>query len=257
MKKSIFLGCILIAALSFTSCENSKNGGDLTINVKVENGADYNKLVDEVSAINYIYTEVYDPYWDYWYYTRQDFYIATGTYKNGGFKLTLPKQIDNRLFNNFDYDIDIPSGVSVSNTNVKTATVDRFKAYKNTEYVDDLFYGYINYTVTNYYEVFVSYIYVDADVKITGSYKYNGPYYDEDYTETEEYDANLKKGWNTVYMIYDVTAKKEVQTFTTKKPKADLKWYFEEETVFYAPEKAKQKDNKPNERGFRSFKLFQ
>jgi len=30
-----------------------------------------------------------------------------------------------------------------------------------------------------------------------------------------------------------------------------------EEDAYYAPEKAKQKDNKPNPRGFRSFKLFQ
>ena len=280
MKKSIFLGGILIAALSFTSCESSKNGGDLTINAKVENGADFNNLVDEVRALGGIRVKTwYYEDWDEWYYEWQEVIITSGFYKNGGFKLTLPvKELDIRLLEDFDHQLqefgcyieDMPSkSISISNKNVNAAIVECFEAYKNNEYVDDLLYGYINYTLAGYNQTFAGYIYVDADVKITGSYTYEDDYYyNEDYTETEKYDANLKKGWNTVYMTYEGTAKKEVKTFTTKKPKVDLKWYFEENIAFYSPENGnqetvqevkqkvvKQKENK-HLRGFRSFKLF-
>jgi len=156
-----------------------------------------------------------------------------------------------------DIDFNNAFGVSVSSNNFKAATVDYFEAYKNNYYVDGLLYGYENYTLTSYNETMVSYIYVNVDVKITGTYKEN----DYRYDYTEEYNANLKAGWNTVYMIYKGTSKSDTQIFTTQKPNTDLKWYFGDDIGGgyyddFAPTKENQNENKPTERGFRSFELF-
>jgi len=206
MKKSIFFAAILIAALGFTGCGGSdKNGGSLKITAKVENGANYNNLVDEVRAVQSV--------------SGDDITIATAPYKNGGFKITLPEKIDERLLR----PTIMPTGVTVSNTNVKTTALYGFGAYKSNIFVDAL----VQFNVELYPQelTLAAYLYVDADVKITGAHA------------LETYDCDLKKGWNTVYGIQNFIARS--MKYTTKKPKIDLKWYFADDLglVSSAPSK--------------------
>jgi len=215
MKKSIIFGSILVAALSLASCENSKNGGNLTINAKVVNGALYNDFVDEVRAVGTVRTT--------WY----NITIATGTYKNGGFKLKLTDEIDERLYNNyFDFSV-LPSGLTVTNTAIKSVWVDYFEAYRKNVYAGSLYHNDGLYTSPHIKSnrippgittTSVSYLYVDADVKCTGSYideKYGVPL-------STKVDMDLKKGWNTVYLIKEEAS----ETLTTKKPDVELKWWY-------------------------------
>jgi len=192
MKKILFLTAILFTALSFTSCEKSRNGGSLTIDAKVENGHYLNNSVDEVRAM-----------WS-------EIMIASAPFENGGFKITLPEEIDERTLRPITlyFEWEISNGIKISNENVEMTRISYFKAYKNNEYIDADF-SFYGRSKTKYGSV--SFIYVDTDVKITGSFKNNG--------NTFEYDLDLKKGWNTAYQTGG--------GMTTKKPNIDFKWHFD------------------------------
>jgi hypothetical protein len=223
MKKTFFWATILVA-LIFAGCDKSGNGGDLKITASVENGSALNALIDEVRVTEHINEDG----------EGTDVIIATAPFKNGGFTITLPDKIDERLIELlFD---ETPSSITVSNKDVAGIfLIDEFSAYKSNEYVGEIFCGYEQGTETNYMGVRVAYVFVDADVKVTGSY--TDPE-DEDWTEI--YDVNLKKGWNTVYLIETEDENGWSGTCTTTKPSADLKWYFDGGN-YYAPRKATKK----------------
>ena len=190
----------LFAALSFTGCENnSKNGGSLTINAKVEDGNSINNFVDEVYAIDY----------------SQEIIIASAPYKNGGFKITLPEKIDERLlFQITDYfEEEIDGGVKVSNKYASITNINHFAGYKNNE---DVFAFYLEGGNSEKH-VTVFYFYVDTDVQIIGAFE------PEWWFQPIKYNMNLKKGWNTVYYIYKGGG---IDTRTTQKPDIDLKWCY-------------------------------
>ena len=220
MKRFLFSAAILCAVLGFTSCGDSKNGGDLTVDAKVANGKLVSSQIDEVRAMGYIYSE----------YSSNDIIIATAPFKNGGFKIKLPKKIDERLLESMyeDFEDELPEGIIVSNKNVKATYVEEFLAFKNNKEV-----GYFEY----YYESpqiegGVMYVFVDGDCKISGSFsekeEWDGTIYKEEYI----CDLNLKKGWNAVYGSYTSTRVGNIYTYkeeaTTKKPNIDYTWYFYE-----------------------------
>jgi len=224
MKKTIFLAAILIAALGFTGCGGSdKNGGSLKIDAKVENGANYNNLVDEVRAVGYIN----------WSGGKEDIIIATAPYKNGGFKITLPKKIDDRLL---EYYYDMFSEVpycTVSNKDVKSTAIEEFQAFKNDSLVGRFYCVYKSPNTT----VSCFYLFVDDDCKVSGSFSQTGG----DGTIVEFIvDLNLKKGWNTTYYIVIKRVGIATIELTTKKPAFDLVWYFE-----HGSSSAPSKDAKP------------
>ena len=219
-----------------------------TINAQVQNGALYNNLVDEVRAVSGFDVETTPPEWwnveeDGPYYDWQEFIIASAPYKNGGFMMILPEEIDSRLLEDMDLE-DMPSGINVSNPNAKAASIPYFEAYKSGDYVDDLTKCAFSLSMTGFSYTAVLYMYADADVKITGTYTES---YDEK-TFTEKYNVDLKKGWNTVYMTQQESMSGFSGIVTTVKPNVDLKWYFEEELekLFdgFAPQKAPKKGGK-------------
>jgi len=251
MKKTIFLAAILIAALGFTGCGGSNKGGDLKIDAKVENGDLVNSYVDEVRAIGEFCASEYpvddddDGVID-WYECEdyQNVTIATAPFKNGGFKMTLPKKIDERLLRPlFEVDIsEIPEEITISNKNAKIANVDGFLAFKNTSFVG---WFYCLYFTTDTYSELV-YIFADGDCKISGTV--SETYIDDEdgqtYTFKETMDLNLKKGWNAVYTIYIAVGNTETFKMTTQKPDFDLKWYFDGGGMPSAPKKDAKKASK-------------
>ena len=254
MKKILFSAAILIAALVFTSCDDPKNGGDYTINAKVSNGDLVNDQVDEVRAVGGIRVAATPPDWwdDWWgtYYEWQEIVIAEALFKNGGFKLKLPKDIDERLleemFDYFDLDeYELPKGITISNKNAKGTIVEEIEAYKKNSFVGYFYYFYGNPNT----EAYVMYVFVDSDCKISGTYSetytsdWSGTTYKEEYTA----DLNLKKGWNAVYSSYTEVGNTDIFKASTKKPNFDLAWYFDGGYGgYYAPEKNVKKHQKPS-----------
>jgi len=230
MKKSIFFAAILIAALGFTGCGGSEKGVDLTVKVKVMHGDLLNNQIDEARAVGYI--DLGGGSWD-------DIIIATAPFKNGGFKITLPEKMDERLLKplNLESWFSGVSNLTISNKDVVGTQLDNFEAFKNNSFVGR-FCSYYTGDVYNYGgrgEIF--FLFFDGDCKISGSH-----------TETigsEKYeftiDMNLKKGWNMCYYTYISAGNIVIQKYTTKKPELDFGWYFEYWGGYYAP----PKDAKP------------
>ena len=222
MKRFLFMAAILIAALGFTGCGNSDKGGDLKIDAKVKNGANFNALVDQVRAVGYIDIEGEE---------STSVIIATADYKNGGFKIKLPKKIeDERLL--YSVEGSMPDGITVSNKNAKTCAVG-FEAYKNGVYFDELVKTSFNMMLLQ--TAAVSYLFADSDVKISGNTEADTGLF----KINMKIDMNLKKGWNTVYSTFSLTTLSGL--ISTTNHKIDTEWQFSKDssssTIPAAPQK--------------------
>jgi len=231
MKKTIFLAAILIAALGFTGCGGSdKNGGDLTITVKVSHGDLVNSQVDEVRAMGYI--DLGGGSWD-------GIIIATAPFKNGGFKITLPQKFDERLLETIDFEAAFPeiTNLTVSNKNVKTTFVNDYylEAFKNNLWAGNFHSDYS----TPDTEAYLLYQFVDGNCKVSGSYTKTEVMSGITYKYEQTADLNLKKGWNTVYIIHVRVGTTQVYKVTTKKPDFDIIWHFRDSSSFAPPKDAK------------------
>ena len=244
MKKILFSAAILLAALSFTSCGNSKNGGDYTIDAKVSNGNLVDSQVDEVRAMGYICVGKYPVDWDEdgitdWYDCEdyQDITIVTAPFKNGGFKLKLPKKIDERLLEPMEFEEDDEMPVTVSNKNVKGAAVEDFEAFKNNANVGYFWCGYESPDTEGY----LLFVFVDGNCKVSGSFSETETWGGQTYKYEMSIDLDLKKGWNAVYQYESKVGNNYVFKVSTKKPSFDYTWYYENDSYYYAPKKDAKK----------------
>ena len=196
----------MAVAAVFAACskDDEKKGDNLessfdgkTITANVVNGSRYNSSVSTVRAMAYDQTS---------YYGRES--IASGSYANGGFTLTLPVTPAAKylvlVVERFEQDF-----LTISNRDARVLPSLEFRAFdRNGEEVDDLVYA--KEDNTSYTEV--EFMYADRAVTITGS--------------TTHYTANLslKQGWNMVYYI-----ESESGFVATTNPASGLKWYFGED----------------------------
>jgi len=168
-------------------CEKDiQKGGSLKIDAKVVNGNEYNDLIDEVRVVT---THVV--------FDVPSTEIVTCNYHNGGFALTLPKQIIESA-----YTFVIDGQVAMTNS-----IYANFYAYKNNEYIGKFAYCSLDSThIVRFYYAF------NNDEAVPGLSV-------SDLIKSFEF----KKGWNTVYFSkwskwsYDASM---------KKPNAELNWYF-------------------------------
>jgi len=245
MKRIIFSAAILIAALGFTGCENDKNGGNLKIDAKVSNGDLVNSQVDEVRAIGYICVGKYPVDWNEdgivdWYDCEdyKDITIATAPFKNGGFKMTLPKKIDERLLEPMDFEDALEEmPITVSNKNVKGTAVEDFEAFKNNVNVGYFWCGYESRDTEGY----LVYLFVDGNCKISGSFSETEVWDGQTYKMEMSIDLDLKKGWNAVYQYESEVGTTYTMKVSTKKPSFDYTWYYENYSYYNAPKKANKK----------------
>jgi len=136
--------------------------------------------------------------------------IASAEFKNGGFTMTLPSPVPDRLF--FSY---TPFGFDhyiydfISDMNARWGVISYFMAYDNDgDEVAEIFCC----CEEDDYGAIVCYMYADRNFTIEG--------------ETREYVYNctLKKGWNTLYLIWSNSSDYEI--VTTQKPMGkSFKWY--------------------------------
>ncbi|MCL2074677.1 MAG: hypothetical protein FWH18_12195 [Marinilabiliaceae bacterium] len=202
IKLSVFT-CIL-TSLILTGCKDSDDGigagsddnYGLKITAEVEDGNDYNHLIDRVRAIMYRGGET--------------IIIADCEFKNGGFELKLPEEVNsNRLsgFDDFFENLDFDNS-SVSNPSAMLNEII-LVAFKNGKKVGT--FSSTNGTPT--LKTYAEFWYVDADVTIKDSYEGDN----HNYTM----DLLLKKGWNEVF--YEESSSGFTHTTSLKEP-SDLKW---------------------------------
>lgn len=136
----------------------------------------------------------------------EDVVIATGEFKNGGFKIQLPETIPGSDLMPVDdwFDIDL---VSDESAKISWCEPDHVYGYdKDGDFVGD--FAFINGVYIDE-GVYILRIYADRDFTVKGNDYYS------------YYDCTFKKGWNIVY--FD----EEEGTATTTKPSGKtLRWKF-------------------------------
>jgi len=210
-------GVLLAAGAVFSGCNKDKDDdlvsspfdGTITATLEKGEGYDYfNPKVNKVSAV--IWGEDYE-----------EVELATGTYANGGFTITLPATPNAKFLNSLEME-DAPDGIIVSDKNAKVLMLNEESiiAYISVDYENELVCGKVdkNFITT------VCFVYADRDFTITGSYKE----VEKGYTYEEHDNVSLKKGWNRMYTTATETETSEKIEVTTK-PVSGVKWYFEDD----------------------------
>ncbi|GHT80165.1 hypothetical protein FACS189467_1590 [Bacteroidia bacterium] len=192
--------------------------GTVTITATVENGATYNSQIDSVKVRGYV-TGYVD--------------VATVPYVNGGFSFDLPKDVAAANLTPYFDDEDLEGqfkGLTISNKDVKAFQIENFEAYKNgnNNSVGYFYYGSEDTDDKTYMnEVEVDFIYVDADCSISGSTKVD---ISEFKGATFNASVSLKKGWNALYQVMNMSAANDkisaVTITLTTTPQNGVKWTY-------------------------------
>ncbi|MDR2684906.1 MAG: hypothetical protein LBB53_05960 [Prevotellaceae bacterium] len=144
MKKSAFYTVLILIATGFASCgDKTGNGGDLTISAIIEKNADKAKSeVDEVRAVGFILQPVYIRNEVVAYKSVGTIIIASAPFEEGGFTITLPEKIDERLLVEMNEARMPKGGLKVSSKKAKITSVYSLKAYKNNELAGSFYCEY-------------------------------------------------------------------------------------------------------------------
>jgi hypothetical protein len=209
----VVLTVFVCTATIFAACNKEEDEVNaVTINATVEEGASYATSIDDVKAVIADGDSIL-------------FVVASGNYTNGGFSLTLPKSIDGKYLSAMD--TDMPEGIKISDSKVKGCSVG-FNGYKSGEIVGMFQNGKIEdemFTATE------SYLFVDGNIKISGSSTETSDLMGTPITLKTNYDLTLKKGWNLAYLNITITVTETEIIMTldiSNTQLSGLKWYFTE-----------------------------
>jgi len=218
----LFCGLVLTSACS-TDEENGNGNGsndiptswfDGTFTATVVNGNAYNDLIDKIGVFISIDTN------DNWINEK----IATGTWSNGGFTISLPTTLDSRFLWLLGDIYGTTFTFSDRNARI-THFFDgtpRIRAFDS----DGNLLGFLwNELEGENWWVDMEIVYADRDVTIIGTYTYSCEY--EGWTETETWSVSLRRGWNKIYIVDKSTETSWDILFTTE-PISGLRWYFED-----------------------------
>ena len=182
------------------------------INAVVSNGNSYNEKIAVVKLL--VDAEsIYDP--DRQVMIWQGVEVAKGDYRNGGFVINLPDDIDNIK----PFDLELPIEAKMSNTNVMYAN-SRFIAYnKDDEQLGYFYCFYVNMGEETLTMIESGVLYFDRDFTITGSGTDDG--------DSWLITCNFKKGWNFLYIIQGGNSDGVLPVrMTTSKPDITMFWSF-------------------------------
>ncbi|MCL2074680.1 MAG: hypothetical protein FWH18_12210 [Marinilabiliaceae bacterium] len=195
-----FFGCKDDSSGIGTETNNNGDGGGLTITAEVEDGNDYNHLVDKVRAIMYRGGET--------------IIIAECGFKDGSFELKLPEEVGNNRLYDFEDLYDL-SDESMSISNSVMFNWISLEAHKDGENVGT--FNYLNQTSTA--QANSEYWYVNSDVSIKVS--------NEGDTWAHTWDLPLKKGWNELFSeVSETNSGFKTFSLSLKEP-SGLKWQLE------------------------------
>ncbi|GHT23950.1 hypothetical protein AGMMS4957_16230 [Bacteroidia bacterium] len=162
----------------------------------------------------------------------REYEIASASYKDGGFTLTLPATIpDQYLLLPDQYLLYVDclfDGVIISDMNAKLTVIEEGEvdAFKDGNSVGCFAHYYYSrkddYRIEGDEDVYVMYFYVDRDVSITGTGTGTGT------NGTVKFELFLKRGWNIAWIIthyYAANTRSEICTTSTG-PSSRLKWHY-------------------------------
>ena len=207
----LFCGLILTSACSNDDENGNDNNNDIptgwfdgTITATVVDGNEYNDLISGVEAVGLTFVDGGDIET-----------IATGTWANGGFTITLPATLDNRFLfrigDEFESDPDLLD-FTVSNMDAMATIFDGIAIRALDSDGNSL--G----SIWHYRENASSHIiYVDRDVIISGTFYYDG--------FSEVWNISFRRGWNKLYIVERETATGFEELRTTEYI-SGFRWYF-------------------------------
>jgi hypothetical protein len=213
--KSLSLVCMLIGAVLFMGCNDKEEqfgvSSITSITATVERGNAYDSKIDNVVAL----------------LATENHQVKTVIYENGKFTIDLPAVLNESYLMKID-DGNYPA-LKVSNKNVKGVSI-KIDAYQSGICVGNFYYAKSSSLQTE-----ALFVYVDGDVKITGSDSSTNinrdPYGNiiGEQTFNISYNVSLKKGWNIMYFTetHSTSGQKTStsETVTTNIPDG-MKWYF-------------------------------
>jgi hypothetical protein len=197
------LGCLLpgLMLALFLGCDNGNDnepGGDTPIEVPVTGVQVYLQSQDE-STSEYTGSGVVKIS----YYNEEEQSTQTldaGKIEEGKLTLKLPESVPEEALELMEEE-----GVTISPADIKILEVYGFDVFVGNTFSYSLYY--------EKGENMIMYFYSSEAAKVTGTSIYKSK--DEDWTDTETYNLDLKKGWNAVYMHYEEKGNTETSTFTT------------------------------------------
>ena len=207
---------LVAIATAFVSCKKPDSNGNNVIEAKnVENSS---SQIATVKAV--LFDDVND----------EEVYLASCKYEKNGFKITLPKTLsENYLQSGGDY---YPEWITISDKNAKVGYFELL-AYDKTG--DEIGHFYLERkTINEFQDGEAAYFYSDRNFTMKGTDEITEE--DEEngisYTYSEEYNCSLKKGYNIIYITYDVEYNmpniKVKILLTTQKPSGtNWVWKFE------------------------------
>jgi hypothetical protein len=224
MKKLLYSAAIFGAVMvAFASCkkDDDKNNDPATVTVRanVEEGAELEDLIKRVQA-GVDGGEEFQT-------------IADADFVDGGFSLTLSEAPDEENFVALKYFLSYEGAdvdeLTISNSDASIAQVFFFGFssedgdYENEDYEGEFYADKAEETEGAFSNAYPFYVYVDADVTVTGTYNVEDD-------EEEIWNVSLKKGWNAVYYTFEGNLVEEEwmykNTYSTT-PVSGIKWYFD------------------------------
>jgi hypothetical protein len=147
--------------------------------------------------------------------------IARGSFSGGILTMNLPATVDNKYLQPMFDDMEVPAGVSMSNSNTKgTGGVFLVGYDRNGNETGLFFYGKLDEETKQI--IMAALAYVDNDLIITGSFS------DDDgiIKSTISYDCNFRKGWNFMYVLLSSDGEGRLIGRTTTENPGGLKWVY-------------------------------
>ena len=234
--------CLTITMLAFVSCSSDDDPANTAsvkvISAQVEKGNSYNSMIDSV------YVELD---WE----NREDWgseIIARSAYRNGGFTLALPGEIDDSFLypiNEEDEADEMFQNATISDKSARLAAFMGVSAYKEGSLVGSFERSNVDPFAAEDMEASeilsllsrgiysIIYMYADRPVTVKGSYTEQDSELEDGFFGEVKGNVNvsLLKGWNVVAikMVVNMNiAQQKVTTtvtMTTSEP-SGLKWYF-------------------------------
>ena len=147
--------------------------------------------------------------------------IASCKFENNGFKLTLPKTLASKYLASWDYEgID---WVILSDKKAKVGSIDLWALNGANEPSGGF---YLEKSGSNeYQDGEATYIYADRDFTMKG--KIEGVEEDDEFTYSwsQEFDCSFQKGWNIIYVTYNMDINtQDVTVFATTQKPSGTNW---------------------------------